>query len=196
MLSLEIISRIINLIKLNEYTFEKLFTVIVPCHFCSIVVVSLIIAFYTNWQQLLNASVVAGFLATIVFLSYPGVGLNTDIITFSQLYSITSHALGFIVAVLLVAYKKVNLHYKKIHHSLIYSLIAVLYMLLLNIVILPGSNYGYFVINELGVGSIHLYRLVILVLLLFSIAIWYVPSYIKEKVTNKKCHTQGNKTNI
>lgn len=187
MLFFEIASRIITIIKLNSYTFENLYKALMPCHFCSIVVVTLLVAFYTKYQPLLNASVVAGFLATIVFLLYPSVGFNTNIITFSQTYSIVSHSLGFILSVLLVVYKKVDFSINKIHHTIIYFAGAILYMLFLNIILFKGSNYGYFVENELGLDvSIHVYRLVLLLIISFEIACCYLPPLIKKTIKKKK----------
>lgn len=192
MLFFEIISRVVNLIKLDEVTFTSLYKVIMPCHFCSIVVITLLIGFYTKWQPLRNGSIVAGFLATTVFLLYPSVGFNTNIITLSQAYSIISHSLGFIVCVLMVTYKEVDFSMNKIHHTLIYFGAAILYMLFLNMVLLKGSNYGYFMEDELGLDvGMFVYRLVLLAIVSFEIACCYLPPFIKKKITCRKQKTSN-----
>ncbi|MDD4351090.1 MAG: YwaF family protein [Clostridia bacterium] len=183
----EITSRIFEMINLDSYTFQTIYEVLMPCHFCSIVVVSIIIAYLIKWQPLINVSVVGGFLATLVFLLYPAVGFNTNIITFSQLYSISSHSLGFIFCVLMVSYKKVDLDIKKIYQPIIYYAGAVLYGVFLNFVLYPGSNYMYFVKNELGIDvSIHIYRLILLAILAFEILCCYIPPLIKKRIMTKK----------
>lgn len=183
----EITSRVLEMISLDIYTFPKIYEVLMPCHFCSIVVVSIIIGYLIKWQPLINVSVVGGFLATSVFLLYPAVGFNTSVITFSQLYSIASHSLGFIFAVLMVSYKKVDLDIKKIYQPIIYYAAAVLYGVFLNFVLYPGSNYMYFVKNELGLNvNIHVYRLILIAILSFEILCCYIPPLIKKSILAKK----------
>lgn len=182
LLFFEITSRITNFIELNEYTFVKLYDCLIPCHFCSVMVVLMIITHFFKIEKLFTIISVGGILATSTFLIYPAVGFNTEIIGFSQLYSISSHVLGFIYAVLLLIYHKATLNLVNLKRIIIFFGIIIIYGILLEFVINPGSNYYYFFEDEIGLNApLFVYQLLIGSIVVSYIAIIYFINHIINK---------------
>lgn len=183
LLFFEITSRIIDFIELNEYTFAKLYDCFMPCHFCSVMVVLLIITHFFKIKKLYSIISIGGILATSTFLLYPSVGFNTNIIGFSQLYSIASHILGFIYAILLLIYGKAILDLKNLKRILIFFVLIICYALLLEFVINPGSNYYYFFEDEIGLDvPLILYQLLIIGILVIYVSLVFLINYIIKKI--------------
>lgn len=187
LLFFEIISRIINFIELDNYTFVEIYDCLMPCHFCSVMVVLMLFAHFLKIEKLYAILSVGGILATSMFLFYPAVGFNTNIIGLSQLYSISSHILGFIYAVLLLVYGRAVLNYKNLKRIIIFFIIIVLYALLLEFVINPGSNYFYFFEDELGLDApLIYYQLLIVGILVTYVTFMFTIYYLVNKLSKKK----------
>ena len=184
---LETVQKSVNMFKLDVYNFDNVYKVLIPCHFCAIVMYALIIAYFIKRRGFTNAVTIGGLLASTAYLVHPAVGINTDIITLSQFYTIATHCLGFLICVLLIVFKMVSFKVKEIYQPIIFIGGSVLYALFLNLVLFPGSNYMYFVHNELSFDvNIHLYRLGLLLIVSVFVISFYLPDIIKRvKQKNK-----------
>ena len=182
----EILTRIVSLIILDNYTVESVTKIILPMHICSVMVWIFIVAIFSKKQFLLNFSVLGGILATTAFLLYPAVGLNKQYMSFSCFYSTFSHSLGFVCCILMMTLGRVKFEFKKIWQPIVCFTIMFLWGALLNFVIFPGSDYMYMINDplELDLGGFP-YQVLYVILILIYITVFYFVYYIKQKVKHK-----------
>ena len=186
----EITSRVVNLIIAETYTLESVMKIILPMHICSVMVWVLIVAIFTKNKVLTNFGVIGGILATIAFLLYPAVGLNRTYMSFTCIYSTFTHMLGFVSCVLLLTLGFAKFEFKKIYLPFICFAIMFTWGALLNFVIFPGSDYMYMVNDPLGLnlGGFP-YQLLYAVMIAVYITMFYLVSFIKDKIKQRKNRT-------
>lgn len=178
----EILSRIVNLIILDNYTVENIAKIILPMHICSVMVWVFIFAIFTKKQFLIKFSVVGGILATTAFLLYPAVGINQTYMAFTNIYSTVSHMLGFICCILLMTLGQVKFEIKKIWQTYLCLAIMFLWGVLLDFVIFPGSDYMYIVNDPLELGLSFPYQILYgIVIIIYTFAYYGIYWLIKRK---------------
>lgn len=186
LLFFEILSRIVNLIITTDYSFVNIFKIITPMHICSVMVWVFIIAIFSRKEILMEYSVIGGFLATIAFLAYPAVGLNRVYMSFTCFYSTFSHAVGFVTVILMITLGKVHFKFKDIWKIYLCLAIMFLWGVLLDFVILPGSDYMYLVNDPLELKLNFPYQILYGVILVFYVLIYYVISFLVRKIKVKR----------
>lgn len=177
----EILSRLVNLIILDNYTLESIAKILLPMHICSVMVWVFIVAIFSKKQFLINFSVVGGILATIAFLLYPAVGLNKVYMSFTNIYSTVSHLLGFVCCVLLMTLGKVKFEFKKIWQTYLCFGVMFLWGALLDFVIFPGSDYMYLVNDPLELGLNFPYQILYGAIIALYILAYYVIYWLTHK---------------
>lgn len=178
----EIVSRIVNLAIATSFTFESVFKIIMPMHICSVAVWVIIIGFLFKQKTLINFATIIGILATTGFLLYPAVGINKMYISFTCLYSITSHVTGFVVCILLITLGYVKFEFKDIWKTFVCFALMFLWGVLLDFVILPGSDYMYLRNDPLELNLSFPYHILYAAILSLYITIFYLISYLKQKI--------------
>ena len=180
MIFLEIVYKTVTIIKMTNYTFLNMYKALIPCHFSSVAAVFIIVAHFSQKEGLRNVMTIAGLLSSISFLVHPAVGVNADKILYTQLYSIVTHGLQFVIPILWIVFKRVDFSLKKIYQPIIFFIVVVCYALFLNLVLYKGSNYMYFMKNELSFDvNIHLYRLGMFGILALLLLALYLKDLIK-----------------
>ncbi|MEG1582076.1 MAG: YwaF family protein [Clostridia bacterium] len=185
-LAMEVLSRIFNLIFTDNYSFENIVKIVLPLHFCSVVVWLIIIALLVDNKPLINAAAIFGLLATTAFLLYPAVGLNKVYMSFDALYSISSHSLGWVVSILLMTSGYAKFEMKKIWQTFVVFFSIIAYGALFDFVIFPGADYMYLRNNPLPFTSPIPYQIIFLVVLLIYISIFYIVPLITNKIKKKR----------
>ncbi|MEG1751822.1 MAG: YwaF family protein [Clostridia bacterium] len=187
-LAFEILSRVFNLIFTDDYSLEHIVKIILPLHFCSVMVWIIIIALLTNNKPFINYAVIGGLLATTAYLLFPAVGLNKTFLSFDALYSICSHSLGWVVCILLITTGYAKFDFKKIWQPYAITVAIIGYAALFNFVIFPGSDYMYMRENPLSFNSAIPYQIIFLAVIAIYILMFYLISFgVKKcKKTNKK----------
>ncbi len=183
MLFLELASRIVNLIILDEWTFATVAEKILPMYICSVMVWVFIFAIFTKNQLLIDFGVIGGLLATLAFLLFPATGLNKANMTFTCLYSIISHMLGFICAINLITLKQVKFDMKKIWQMYICFAVMFLWGVLLTFVIFPGSDYMFLVKDPLELSLGFPYQILYGILLAVYIFAFYFVSWLSSRIS-------------
>lgn len=191
LLFFEIASRIVNLIIANSYTFKSVFQIIMPLHICSVAVWVLIIGVFAKNRFLLNFACIVGLLATVAFLLFPAVGINKTYISFTCLYSITSHVTGFVVAILLMTLKFVKFEFKKIWQVLLCFAAMFLWGVLVDWVIIPGADYMYLRNDPLELNLNFPYHIIYVVIILAYISLFYLIPFIVKKIKNSRQNSES-----
>lgn len=186
LLFFEILSRVVNLIITTDYSLENIFKIIAPMHICSVMVWVFIVAIFSHKKTLMEFSVIGGLLATVAFLAYPTVGLNRIYMSFTCIYSTFSHAIGFITVILLMTLGKVHFEFKDIWKIYLCFAIMFAWGVLIDFVILPGSDYMYLVNDPLELNINIPYQLLYGIILVFYILIYYIISFLIRKIKRSK----------
>ena len=187
LLFFEILSRIVNLIITTDYSLENIFKIIAPMHICSVMVWVFIIAIFSHKKTLMEFSVIGDLLATVAFLAYPAVGLNKVYMSFTCIYSTFSHSIGFVTVILMMTLGKVHFQFKDIWKIYLCFAIMFLWGVLLDFVILPGSDYMYLVNDPLELKINIPYQLLYGIILVFYVLLYYVIGFLIKKIKGLKC---------
>ena len=194
LLFFEITSRVVNLAICKEFSWQNILKILLPMHICSVAVVTLIISFFLKKKMLLTFSTILGIIATFAFLAYPAVGINKTYISFTCLYSITSHVTGFVVACLLINLGYVKFEFKDIWKTYLCFAIMFGYGALLDFVILPGSDYMYLRNDPLELGLNFPYHILYGALLMLYIFMFYFITFIVDKIKRKRASKKTQKS--
>ena len=185
----EVLSRMVNLIIETDYSIGNIAKIILPMHICSVVVVLIIVAIFTNNKILINFTTICGLLSTLAFLLYPAVGLNRVYMSFTCIYSTFTHMLGFICSILLITLKICKFNFKEIWQTFLCFVIMFCWGGLLNFVIFPGSDYMYMVNDPLGLNLSIPYQIpYLIVIIIYITSFYFIPFLINKikKVINAK----------
>ena len=147
---------------------------------------TLIVGYFSKNKLLINFSTVVGLLATFAFLAYPAVGINKTYISFTCLYSITSHVTGFVVACLLINLGYAKFAFKDIWQNYLCFAIMFGYGALLDFVILPGSDYMYLQNDPLNLNLGFPYQILYGLILAVYIFMFYLITVIVQKIKMRK----------
>ena len=187
----EIAQRIVNLVFADSYSFSWVMQKLLPLYFCSIAVVCIIIAIFTNFQPLINATAIMGLLVTTAYLLFPATGLNKTYISFDAFYSISSHCFGFVVSVLLITTRYAKFEFKDMWKTFVIFGIIIAYGLITSLVFFPNTDdYVFILKNPLEFESIVPYPIIYILFISAWISLFYVAEFsigkIKQKQKEKK----------
>lgn len=186
LLFFEILSRVVNLAITDDYSLVNIFKILAPMHICSVMVWVFIVAIFTRNKTLINFSVIGGLLATTAFLAYPAVGLNRVYMSFTCLYSTISHAVGFVTAICLMTLGIAKFNFRDIWKVYLCFAIMFLWGVLLDFVILPGSDYMYLVNDPLELDINFPYQILYGAILIVYVLAYYFISWLVRKIKYKK----------
>jgi len=186
LLFFEILSRVVDLIIAETYTWQSVLETLLPLHLCSVMVWVVIVALFTKNQMLINFGVIGGLLATLAFLLYPAVGLNRTYVSFTCFYSIFSHSLGFVTAILLMTLKRVRFEFKTMWQTILCFVVMFSWGALANWVIFPGSDYMYMRNDPLELKLNFPYQILYVAILLVYIFLFYLVYEIIVRLKRKK----------
>ncbi len=193
LLFFEITSRVVNFAICTDFSWQSILKILLPMHICSVAVVILIIGYFSKNKLLINFSTLVGLLATVAFLLYPAVGINKVYISFTCLYSITSHVTGFVVACLLINLGYAKFKFKKIWKNYLCFVIMFCYGALLDFAILPGSDYMYLRNDPLELDLVFPYHILYGVILIVYIFMFYLISFVVSKLKQKAANKTVSK---
>ena len=186
LLFFEIASRVVNLAICTDFSWQNIMKIILPMHICSVAVVCLIIGYFAKSKFLINFATIAGLLATVGFLLYPAVGINKTYISFTCLYSITSHVTGFVVSCLLINLGFAKFKFKDIWKTYLCFAVMFGWGALLDFVILPGQDYMYLRNDPLELNLSFPYHILYGIILLVYIFMFYFTTFVVDKIKQKR----------
>ena len=181
LLFFEIVSRIVNLIIAKD----SVFVILTPMHICSVAVWVVIISYFFKIKTLINFATIVALLSTIAFLISPAVGINRTFISFTCLYSITSHVTGFVVSILFMTLGYANFKFKDIWKTYLCFAIMFLWGVLIDFVILPGEDYMYLRNDPLELNLNFPYQILYMTIIAVYILLFYLITFIKNKITSR-----------
>ena len=182
----EILSRVVNLIIAESYSWESVLKIILPMHICSVIVWVFIVSIFTRGKVLSDFAVIGGLIATSAFLFFPGVGINYKYMAFTCIYSTFTHMLGFVTSVILMTLGIVKFNFKNIWKPLVCFTVMFIWGVILDFAIFPGENYMYIVEDPLGINWGFPYQLLYGPLILLYISLFYLIPWLVKKVRNRK----------
>lgn len=187
LLFFELLSRLVNLIIETDFSFRRIFEIIMPLHICSVAVWCLIIGIlFVRKKFLLNFTCIVGLLATVAFLLFPAVGINRTYISYTCLYSISAHTIGFVCAILLMTLGFVKFRFKEIWQVLVCFAAMFLWGVIVDFLILPGADYMYLRNDPLELNLSFPYHILYLIIILAYISLFYLVPLIKNKILDFK----------
>ena len=126
-LAFEITRRILNFIKMDNYTLENVLYNLVPRPWCAIACWTLIISAIVNKKFFYNFASITALLCAIIYFAYPGAGFNDKYFLFEQTYSISTHSLLLVTSITLITLKFTDFRYKGAWKELICLAVVYLY---------------------------------------------------------------------
>lgn len=186
----EILTRIVNLIIADNYTWQSVLKILLPMHFCSVMVWIFIFAIFSKKQWLVNFAVTGGLLATLAFLLYPSVGLNKTYMSFTCVYSTFTHMLGFVTAILLMTLGVAKFEFKRLWINYLCFIFLFGWGALLSYIIFPGSDYMYVRNDPLELGLNFPYQILYIAIIVVYILMFYLVKWgiVKIRKNNRPKH--------
>lgn len=183
----ELLSRLVNLIIETNFTFQRVFEIIMPLHICSVAVWGLIISIlFARKQFLVNFTCVVGLLATVAFLLFPAVGINKVYMSYTCIYSVSAHTLGFVAVILLMTLGFTKFKFKEIWQVLVCFAAMFLWGVIVDFLILPGADYMYLRNDPLELNLSFPYHILYLGIILVYISLFYLIPFLKNKIIDMK----------
>lgn len=112
MIACEILSRVSKILyfaDLGKLTFGQAVQIILPIHFCSVIIWVLILAMLFDNKPMLSFGAICGFFGCLVYLLYPAEGLGASFLHLRAFNSIFTHSVGFVVCTNILIYKMIKL---------------------------------------------------------------------------------------
>lgn len=209
MVSCEILTRISKILyfaDMGKLTFGQAVQVILPIHFCSVIIWVLIISILTDYKPLLSFGVICGFFGCLVYLLYPAEGLGASFIHIRAFNSVFTHSVGFVICVNMLIYRMINLDIKDMWKT---------FTLLIGMTIWAGimnwifpydtngnlNNYMFMIKNPTGINTgVIPYQLVFALLAIVVFSSFYVIPYLinrrKLKNSEKQTLKEATETNL
>ena len=202
MVACEILSRVSKLLyfaDLGKLTFGQAVQIILPIHFCSVIIWVLILSILFDYKPLLGFGAICGFFGCLVYLLYPAEGLGASFIHLRAFNSIFTHSVGFVICINMLMYKMVKLDIKDMWKT---------FALLSGMVVWAGimnwifpydtngnlNNYMFMMKNPTGINTgVIPYQLVFALLAIVVFSSFYLIPYWISKHKAKKSQSQQNK---
>ena len=179
-------SKLLYFADLGQLDLVMAIKVILPIHFCQIMVWVIIVAILIDNKPMITFSALCGLLASLFYLAYPIEGLSASFLHVRAFNSIFTHSLAFVTSInmMLLGMVKFKLKDFKITIGLLLCIVA--YGFVMNLVF-PGENYMFMIENptSLSFGPVP-YQLVFALLVLGFLSIFYLVPYWIEKRKSQK----------
>ena len=199
MIACETLSRVSKLLyfaDLGKLTFGQAIQIILPIHFCSVIIWVLILSILFDYKPLLSFGAICGFFGCLVYLLYPAEGLGASFMHLRAFNSIFTHSVGFVICTNMLIYKMVKLDIKDLWKT---------FALLIGMVIWAGimnwifpydtngnlNNYMFMMKNPTGINTgVIPYQLVFAILAVVVFSSFYLIPYWINKHKKKKDATK------
>lgn len=115
----EITRRIINFIKMTDYSLNNILYHLLPRPWCAISCWMLIFSPLVNRKWYYNLTSFSSLTCALIFFAYPEAGFNNRYLEFENVYSIATHTLILITSISLITLKFTDFKYKGFWRELI-----------------------------------------------------------------------------
>ena len=195
MIICEVLSRISKLLyfaDLGKLTFGQAVQIILPIHFCSVIIWVLILAMLFNNKPMLSFGAICGFFGCLVYLLYPAEGLGASFLHLRAFNSIFTHSVGFVVCTNLLIHRMIKLDIKDMWKTFTFLAGMVIWSGVMNWIFPYDANgnlnnYMFMIKNPtpLNFGPIP-YQLAFAILAVIIFSSFYVIPYLINKHKLKK----------
>lgn len=180
------VSKLLYFADLGQLDVTMAIKVIVPIHFCQIMVWFIIVAILIDNKPMISFSALCGLLASLFYLAYPIEGLSASFLHVRAFNSIFTHSLAFVTSINMMLLGMVKFRLKDFPKTLLFLVCIVIYGFIMNLVF-PGENYMFMMENptSLTFGPVP-YQLVFALLIFVFLSVFYVVPHLIEKRKAKK----------
>ena len=201
MVACEILSRISKLLyfaDLGKLTFGQAVQIILPIHFCSVIIWVLILSILLDYKPLLGFGSICGFFGCLVYLLYPAEGLGASFIHLRAFNSIFTHSVGFVICINMLIYKMVKLDIKDMWKTFVLLAGMVVWAGIMNWIFPYDTNgnlnnYMFMIKNPTGFSTEPIpYQLVFALLAVVVFSSFYLIPYWINKHKSKKAEQLQN----
>lgn len=195
MMACEIVSKASKLVyfaDMGKLSFAQAVQVILPIHFCSIIIWVIILAIIFNNKPMISFGAICGFVGTLVYLLYPAEGLGASFLHIRAFNSIFTHSIGFVVCTNLILFKMIKLDIKDMWKTFTLLACMVAYAGLMNILFPRDANgnlnnFLFMVKNPTPINTgIIPYQIPFALVAAIVFASFYLIPYFIQKTKNKK----------
>lgn len=160
--------------------------IILPIHFCSIMVWFVIIAILSDNKFMLACGSIAGLVGTVIYLSYPFEGLNSPYFSLTAMNSIITHGLGFCGSFCIMFWGMSKLKLSDMWKTYAFLIGSVIYAHIMNLLI-PGHNFMFLVENptKLEFGNLP-YQAVLIGGIIILVALFYLIPHFTSKMSKRR----------
>lgn len=189
---LAIISKLLYFADLNKLDFGQAIQVILPIHFCSVIIWVLIFAMLFDNKPMMSFGAICGFFGCLVYLLYPAEGLGASFIHIRAVNSVVSHSVGFMVCTNLMIYRMIKLDIKDMWKTFVLLAGMVVWAGLMNFLYPYDANgnlnnYMFMMKNPTPINTgVIPYQLVFALLAVVVFSSFYVIPYLINKHKLKK----------
>lgn len=186
------ISKLLYFADLGTLTFGQAVQIILPIHFCSVIIWVLIISILTEYKPLMSFGAICGLFGTLVYLLYPAEGLGASFLHLRAFNSIFTHSVGFVMCVNMLIYKMVKLDIKDMWKTFALLIGMVVYAGIMNIIFPYDTNgnlnnYMFMIKNPTGFSTEPIpYQLVFAIIAIIVFSSFYLIPYWINKHKAKK----------
>ena len=115
----ELSRRIINFIKMTDWSLNNILYTLLPRPWCAISCWLLMLSPIVNKKWLYNLASFSSLACALVFFAYPGAGFNNKYLEFENIYSIGTHTMILITSISLITMKFTDFKYEGIWKEMV-----------------------------------------------------------------------------
>lgn len=208
MIVCELLSRVSKLLyfaDLGKLTFGQAIQIILPIHFCSVIIWVLIFAMLFNNKPMLSFGAICGFFGCLVYLLYPAEGLGASFLHLRAFNSIFTHSVGFVICTNLLIHKMIKLDIRDMWKTFVLLSAMVVWAGIMNWIFPYDANgnlnnYMFMMENPTPINTgVIPYQLVFALLAIVVFSSFYVIPYLinrhKLKISNQDTTAEATKPN-
>ena len=199
MIACELLTRVSKLLyfaDLQKLTFGQAVQIMLPIHFCSVIIWVLILSILFDYKPMLSFGVICGFFGTLVYLLYPAEGLGASFLHLRAFNSIFTHSVGFVICVNMLIYKMIKLDIRDMWKTFVLLGAMVLWAGLMNWIFPYDANgnlnnYMFMIYNPMGFSTgVIPYQVIFAILASVVFSSFYLIPYWINKHKIKKSEQQ------
>lgn len=194
------VSKILYFADLGKLSFGQAIQIILPIHFCSVIIWVLILSILLDYKPLLSFGALCGFFGCLVYLLYPAEGLGASFLHLRAFNSIFTHSVGFVICSNILIYKMVNIDIRDMWKTFVLLIAMVIWAGIMNWIFPYDANgnlnnYMFMIQNPTGIstGAIP-YQLVFALLAIVVFSGFYIVPYLIKRHKQKKATRAQNAT--
>ena len=200
MIACEILTRVSKLLyfaDLGRLTFGQAVQVILPIHFCAVIIWVLILSILFDNQPMLSFGAICGFFGCLVYLLYPAEGLGASFLHLRAFNSIFTHSVGFVMCFNVLAYKMIKLDIKDMWKTFVLLGAMVVWAGIMNWIFPYDTNgninnYMFMIYNPMGFSTgVIPYQVIFALLAIVVFSSFYLIPYWINKHKVKKAEKQA-----